>query len=97
MGAISPIPFQVLPTRSSSEMAATIEWEADPVDLTSEDALRAAADDRTSNDDDRTERKEATLWLKQVLAGGRVPTKEMEELVRNSVFKLRTVERAKKT
>ncbi len=71
-----------------------VEWETESVDITVEDALAAEAENRTGKSD-ASERKDAALWLKEVLANGRIPAKEIEALLRNAGFSLRTLKRAK--
>ena len=48
-----------------------MEWDAEPVSITTEEALRAAADDKRGSED-KAESDDCEEWLREVLAGGRV-------------------------
>lgn len=67
-----------------------IAWEADPVDMTADDAMRDADDDQKSATD------EAAEWLVAILADGPLSPAEVEEAAERDGFKMRTVKRAKR-
>lgn len=69
-----------------------LEWESEPVDN--------RADDFTISDDGRRDQSavdEAADWLKDVLAVGPVPSKELDKRAEEDGIRPRTLRRAKKT
>lgn len=66
-----------------------VEWEADPVALTADDAL-APAEER----EERSERERARDWLREALAAGPVPSLDMRADAEELGFSLRTLQRA---
>ena len=70
-----------------------VEWETDPVRMHADDAF--AAELRVSGAKPRgTERREAMDWLRDELAGGRKPSKEVIEYGKECGFSERTLRRA---
>ncbi len=68
-----------------------VTWEPDPVDASAEDALSGDLE----NGGGRTERDDAADWLRNVLADGPRPARDMERDAREAGFSLASVRRAK--
>jgi hypothetical protein len=73
-----------------------IEWLADPVAITAEQAL-AAEQASCQADRDAPERREAEAWLREVLSAGPVSAKEIESAARNAGITRMTLRRAKES
>lgn len=71
----------------------TVEWEADPVAITTDEALRAVDDRRES---DNSESRECDEWLREVLAAGPVAAVDLYKFGANSGFSKDQLKRAKK-
>jgi hypothetical protein len=69
-----------------------VEWEADPVAITTEQALSAEADDPH----ERSERAECDAWLRETLSAGPLPQKDIENAGRDAGFTIKALNRAKK-
>jgi RecA-family ATPase len=69
-----------------------VAWEADAVPITTEDALRAFADDQN----DRGEARACEQWLRQKLSAGAVPVAELFGSGRDAGFSKDQLKRAKK-
>jgi hypothetical protein len=68
-----------------------VAWEPDPVDLSADDAL---AGDRDAGGE-RTERDDAADWLRDLLADGPRPTREVEAEAKEAGYSGATLRRAK--
>ena len=79
---IEPVPNQVQPALS---------WEKDPVNMTADDAL--VGDGGTG--DGRTERDDAAAWLRELLAHGPRPVRDIERDAKEAGYSWATVKRAK--
>jgi hypothetical protein len=71
-----------------------VEWLAEPVEITAEQALNAEAEAATDQNH-ALERREAGQWLREVLAKGPVLAKEVEDAARECGIAIRTLKRAK--
>jgi hypothetical protein len=69
-----------------------VEWEAEPVSLTVEEALSAEAVDA----DQREERADCDRWLAQALAAGPLSITDVMEMGRKAGFSQDTLKRAKR-
>lgn len=70
-----------------------VVWEDEPLPITADEVLRAAADACTP---DKAEgRRECEAWLRDTLAGGPVLAKEVIDWGRNAGFTVKQLERAK--
>ena len=67
-----------------------VEWEADPVTVTADEAIGREADDGT-----KSALGEAVDWLSHSLANGRRPAKEVKDEAKEAGISLRTLDRAK--
>lgn len=76
----------------SEDGLATVVWEADPVNVSADDAL---AGDRDQNGGGRTERDDAADWLRALLADGPCPARSVEAEARDAGHSLATLRRAK--
>ncbi len=76
-----------------------IEWGAEPVQISAEEALAAemAASQAVRDHQDAPERQEAESWLREVLAAGPVPSKEIEAAAKAAGLSVRTLKRAKES
>ncbi len=79
--------FSILPD------PARIAWERDPVDISADDALAA---ENGNGEQTASALDEAIDWLKNALAGGPRPGKELKEQAKADGIAERTLERAKK-
>lgn len=68
-----------------------LAWEADPVPMTADDAMAQAP----TFGDERSERREAVDWLRDVLAGGSVAVKDLQRLSNDAGLSWPAVKRAK--
>ena len=66
-------------------------WDAEPVNMTADDALSEERDD-----DARSERGAAAEWLRDALAAGPMPAKDVKREARENSIAERTLKRAKK-
>ncbi len=69
-------------------------WQTDPVDMTATEAL-AAETAGNENNSDRTVRKEAATWLRELLADGPMAVTDVRRQAEDAGFNWRTVQRAK--
>jgi putative DNA primase/helicase len=67
-----------------------LAWERGPVSMTADDAI---GEDRRQ--DGHTERDDAADWLRELLADGEVPQKEVKEAAKDNGYAWATVRRAK--
>lgn len=70
----------------------SVEWEADPVPITAEQALAADAEPPH----ERGERDECDAWLRDVLSSGRVPQRDIARDGRDAGFTLKQLEASKR-
>ena len=75
---------------------AMVCWEADPVELTGDDAL-AAESERDTDRDHRTQQQEAEDWLRETLAGCSVWAPEIKRWSKNNGITPATLRRAKES
>jgi hypothetical protein len=68
-----------------------VEWETEPVPITTEDALRAETEDRG----DRSEARECDRWLRETLAAGPLAVPELYKSGRDAGFSQHQLKRAK--
>jgi hypothetical protein len=68
-----------------------VEWEADPVDITAEQALSAESEDQH----ERTEARECNEWLRDTLKDGPVLHADLITAGRNTGFNLSALNRSK--
>lgn len=68
-----------------------VAWEPGRVNVSADDALAADRDER----DGRTERDDAAEWLRELLANGPCPARDVERDARDAGFSIATVRRAK--
>jgi putative DNA primase/helicase len=68
-----------------------VEWEADPVSITAEQALAAEADAGA----EQAERSACEKWLRETLAAGPVPSRDVEKAGKDAGFNLTELKRAK--
>ena len=68
-----------------------VEWEAETVPITTEDALRAETEDRR----DRSDARECDHWLRDTLTGGPMAASEVIKNGRESGFSRDQLKRAK--
>jgi hypothetical protein len=70
----------------------TVEWEADPVPITAEEALRAETEDRN----DHSEERECDRWLRDTLAAGPILAADIFKNGSDAGFSKDQLKRAKK-
>jgi hypothetical protein len=70
----------------------TVEWEAEPVRITAEQALAA----ETGDDHERTEARECDDWLRETLADGPVAAVDIYKAARDAGFSQDQAKRAKR-
>lgn len=68
-----------------------LAWEPDPVSISADDALAGDRDDGGG----RTERDDAADWLRDLLAHGPRPARDLERDARDAGYSIATVRRAK--
>lgn len=68
-----------------------VAWEPDPVNVSADDALAGDRDDGGG----RTERDDAADWLRDLLAHGPRPARDVERDARDAGYSIATVRRAK--
>ena len=78
----------------SANGQAVVKWEADPVDVSADEALRPDRPAGTSADS--SELDEAKVWLSDALADGPLPAKDILARSRQDGISKRTLNRAKK-
>jgi hypothetical protein len=70
----------------------TVEWEAEPVPITTEEALAAESEAGL----DQSEAPEVERWLRETLADGPVPAKQVLKSCKDAGFSCDQAKRAKK-
>ena len=87
-GGVTGMAYRIAPSAQSPEVP-VLDWEAEPVALTAEEALdfRAPA---------FTRRQRAAAWLEGLLSRGPLPTQEVERLAQAEGFSVPTVCRARR-
>lgn len=85
--------FRVVPvTLDSGIQTSRLEWETEPVAMTASEALAAAAGDP----EERNALADAMDFLREELAGGPIPAKEIESAASSAGHSAATVRRARK-
>jgi hypothetical protein len=74
-------------------VASRVIWDTEPVTITANQALAAEA----AGPDQRTAKDEAEEFLRDILADGPVPAKDVQEAARNHLISTATLRRAKAT
>lgn len=71
-----------------------IHWEASPVEMTADDFLQREAAQATESQSSKSVRNEAAEWLRQALADGEKPAKELLEDAKENGHTEKTIRRA---
>jgi len=71
-----------------------VRWEPDPIQVDADDVLADPRDGLPGPDSDALD--EAKEWLREALAGGPVPTKDVQRMAKDAGHAWATVKRAKK-
>jgi hypothetical protein len=88
-GGVRGMAYRIVPS-PQSEAVPVLAWEAEPVEMTAEEALKV------THAPSLTRREEAVAWLAGLLSGGRVPCEEVERRAKDAGFSVMTLRRAKR-
>jgi hypothetical protein len=89
---VPTLAYRIGPSESGG--GPVVQWEANTVPITAEQALQAEQEDNRDQAD-KSERKEAGDWLAEMLSEGPVKAKEVEAAAKANLISVATLRRAK--